>query len=117
MSSSRTRKLGQLCRIYKNASNEILAIDTIEPVVDVSTLTTTNTYHRSVSSISVSRSTLYLTLGASRIISVVQVIGDFSSIEENSGDYLIVTWAASSSNENDVVFSLEPKVAKIGDTV
>ena len=76
-----------------------------------------DTFHISVNAIHVSRILLHLTTGGSRIVSLVQAIGDYSSIEENGGNYFIAQWNKQSSNENNVVVSFEGKVAKVGDTL
>lgn len=112
----KSRRLGKICRIYKNSASNIIALESVD--VNINSLQKANkTFHRSVSSVDTSRQILHLTTGGSRVVASIQTIGDYSSIEENGGDYLIVTWDAASSNENDVVISLENHVAKIGDTV
>jgi hypothetical protein len=45
------------------------------------------------------------------------MIGNYSSIQENSGNFFIVRWNAASVDENYIEFSLENYVSKLGDTV
>lgn len=114
--NSKSRRLGKICRIYKNSASSIIALESVD--VNVNSLQKADkTFHRSVSSIDTSRQILHLVAGGSRVVASIQTIGDYSSIEENGGNYLITTWDAASSNENDVVISLENHVAKVGDTI
>jgi len=115
-SNLKSRRLGKVCRIYKNSASSIIALESVD--VNVNSLQKADkTFHRSVSSIDVSRQILHLVTGGSRVVASIQSIGDYSSIEENGGDYLIATWDRASNSENDVVISLEGRVARIGDTV
>jgi hypothetical protein len=115
----KTRQLGHACRIYKNSSDKVIAIDDISVSFNIQTLPKSNTeikYHRSAEKPDVDRTLFYLGEG-NRVVSKIQMIGNFSSIEENSGNYHVVTWDAASSDENDVIISIEPHVSQVGDTV
>lgn len=112
-----TRRLGSGCRIYRNVADIILALDQFEVTINTQQLPSGPImFHRSVDSIHVSRMLIHLDQG-SRVVSTIQMIGDYSSITTDAGDYLIVTWDANSVDENDVVISFEDKVSKVGDSV
>lgn len=115
MAHQSTRRLGHVCRIYKNASGKVIALEEVEVTVDKHKIKI-DKYHRAVDKINVGRNTIYLDSG-SRVVATVQILGNFSSVEENGGDYLVYTWNKASDNENDIQVSLEGKVAQIGDTV
>lgn len=115
MANQVTRRLGKICRIYKNSLGTIIATESVEIVADQRRLTAER-FHRSVNTINVSRTAFHLDTN-SRVVATIQVFGDFSSIETNGGNYFIATWNKSSPNENDVTTSIEGKVAEIGDTV
>lgn len=114
-----TRQIGHICRIYKNSNDKVLAIDEISVTANVLRTGNTSTdvkFHISVDKITPERMLLHLEVG-SRVVASIQQIGNYDSVTIDSGDYLLVTWNKESDNENDVQFSLEPYVAKIGDTV
>jgi hypothetical protein len=117
MSRSQSRQLGSACRIYKNSAGKVIAVDYVAVNVDKTQIQGNNKFHVSVNSIDVDRKLLHLTVGGSRVVSTIMMIGDYSSIQENSGNFFIAQWNAGSADENDVQLSFESKVAKIGDTV
>lgn len=114
--SQKSRRLGGLCRVYKNSSNNIIALESVEITVDI-LQKADKTFHRSVGAVNVSKKLVHLQSGASRVVSTVQAFGDYSSVEDNSGNFLVVTWNKKTNDENDVVISLEGYVTVIGDTV
>lgn len=116
LGSNNSRRLGTVCRIYKNSASKVIALESVEVTIDI-LQKADKTFHRSVNTVNVSRRLVHLQLGGSRVIASVQAIGSYSSIEENGGNYLVATWAKKSDNENDVVISLEGYVAVVGDTV
>jgi len=116
MAGSRTtRQIGEVTRIYKNSDNCVLAIDDITITADVMRISETK-FHISVHSVTPCRTLTYLGTG-NRVISKIQVVGVFSSVSEDAGNYLVYTWLAKSENENDVVISLSPYVSVLGDTI
>lgn len=116
MSNIASRHLGSACRIYKNSEGKTIAIDEIGISIDKSQIQY-NKFHRHVDLISVKRTLLHLTVGGSRVVSLIQMIGDYDSITEDSGNYLVATWLASSPDENDLEVSFSEHVAQVGDTV
>ena len=116
MGGQKTRRLGSLCRIYKNSASKIIALESVEITADWVDLPN-HQFFRSINSVNVARQLVHLTVGGSRVIASVQIMGDYSSIEENGGNFLVATWNKKSDDENDVVVSLEDYVGVIGDTV
>jgi hypothetical protein len=116
MSHVQTRQLGTCTRIYKNSNGKVIALDCIAVNYDKSQISI-NKFHNSVNTINVKRTLLHLTAGGSRVVDLIQMIGDYSSLEDNSGNYFVATWNASSPNENDIEVSFEQYVSKIGDTI
>lgn len=116
MAGSRsTRQLGIITRIYKNSNGKVIAVDDVSIEVDELRISDTK-YHRSVRSINKCRTKIHLELG-NRVVALIQTFGNFNSILENSGDYLVPTWLAASVNENDIEVQLTDYVAKLGDTL
>ena len=116
MGGNKSRRLGTALRIYKDASENVIGMDDIEVVVD-NIQKKDYTFHRSVNSIHVKRTLFHLVVSGSREVAIIQVLGDYSSIEENGGDFLIAQWNKTSDSENDVQISLDGLVAKVGDTI
>lgn len=115
---SSTRRLGKACRFYKNAAGKLIGTDCISITIDCRQITATK-YYFYVDKVNVERKIFHLEgPGGSRIVSSILTMGDYTSITEDSGNFLEVTWAATEPEYNDIVFSLEPHgVAKIGDTI
>lgn len=116
MPPSSTRQLGTACRIYKNSAGKVIALDHIAVNVEKEQISR-GRYDVHMTSVDVKRTLLHLTVGGSRVISTIQMIGDYSSIQENAGNFFVVVWDAASADENAVELSLEPYVSAIGDTV
>lgn len=116
MPPSSTRQLGHACRIYKNSAGKVIAIDEINVNVNKEQINLAK-FIVSLDKVDIDRTILHLTVGGSRIVSSIQMLGDYSSIQENSGNFFIVRWDAASADENYVEFSLESYVAKVGDTI
>lgn len=119
MAPQQTRQIGEITRVYKNANNKAIAIDCIDVTANVLRLGSTTTdvrFHISIDKINTKRSLIHLGVD-DRVVSEIHMIGDYDSITTDSGNYFLVTWNKASDNENDVSFSLEPYVAKIGDTL
>ena len=122
-----TRLLDSVCRIYKNSTSKVIAIDSIAITVDSTTIAaksqddTNEIIQRqfiSVDTIKKHRTLLHLETSGSRVVSTIQMIGHYTSLEENSGDFLIAKWESQNTDENDVELSFETAgVAKVGDTV
>lgn len=113
----KTRRLGSGLRIYRNKRGSVIAIDCFEVTVDIQQLPSGPIiFHRSVDNINISRTFIHLDAG-SRVVDLVQMVGDYSSITADAGNFLIATWLGATSEENDVVISFEEHVSKIGDTV
>jgi hypothetical protein len=79
----------QLTRVYRNSSDEDLRIDTITAVPRFDNFvigpTGGQTYLRE-------KSTILIYGSANRTVSEIQVIGDFSSAETSSGNFIWVSW-------------------------
>lgn len=114
MSRQDTRRLGKICRIYKNSDDKVIALDEIEIVVCESRIKQ-DLFHLAVDKINKGRMLLHLGEG-DRVVAKIQQLGNYTSIEENSGNYLIPTWVTG-PNTNDVTTSIEAHVSVIGDTV
>lgn len=116
MSTSRvTRQIGHICRIYKNSNDKVIAVDDIEIVGNCMRISDVK-FHISVDKIAVNRTLLHLGVG-NRVVDTINMIGNYSSVTDDIGNYLVCTWEAASQNENTVEISLEPYVSVIGDTV
>lgn len=106
-----TRQIGHLCRIYKNSSDKVIAIDDVAVVAD-SRRIATNTFHQSSRPLH-TRTLFYLGEG-NRTVNKVLVIGDFDEIEESSGNYLSATWYGQTDTNNSVIdFKHLPKVGDV----
>lgn len=117
--SQTTRQIGHICRIYKNSTDTVIAIDDISVTANVLRLGSTSQtvkFHVSVDKITPQRTLLHLGSG-DRVVASIQQIGDYDILGTDSGNYLNVKWNKVSNNENDVEFSLSPYVAVIGDTI
>lgn len=120
MPPTSTRHLDSICRIYKNASGKVIAIDSLFLTVDKLTIPTSKTtqkFHMSIDDVDRHRTLLHLETGGSRVVATIQQIGGYSSVEENSGNFLVIQYDKPSVDQNDILISLEPYVSKIGDTV
>lgn len=115
---SSTRSFGKACRFYKNTAGKLIASDCISISIDCRQVSQTK-YYFYVDKITVDRKIFHLEgPGGSRTVSTVMTFGDYTSVTEDGGNFLELTWAATEPEYNDVVFSLEPHgVAKVGDTV
>jgi hypothetical protein len=115
--SQTTRRLGTACRIYKNAADEVIGIDSVEVVVDEVRINK-ELFHLSVNTINVKRTLLHLTAGASRVISKVQMMGSYDELEENAGNFFVLRWLPPPNlNQTTVEISLEGRVAILGETI
>ena len=76
MTTQRSRRLGTVCRIYKNSAEQIIALESAEITINV-LQKADNTFHRSVDSVNVSRKLVHLQAGASRVIATIQAIGSY----------------------------------------
>ena len=113
MSTTKTRNTGSALRIYKNSSNKVIAIDEIHVTTDIRHISVDRFHHSSVWKHK--RELFHLGVG-DRVVYKVLMLGDYSSITEDSGDYLNATWGAVSANENDVTMNFDV-LAKVGDTL
>lgn len=110
-----TRQLGHICRIYKNSSDKVIAIDDIS--INVTMLRVeADKFHVAVQDVDVGRTLVHLGEG-NRIVDKILMFGNYSSIQEDSGNYFDAFWNAPSSNQNDVNISLRPYVSALGDTI
>jgi len=107
-----TRQVGQALRIYKNADAKIIAMDDIAINADIRRINI-DTFHHSAS-MSYQRTLFHLGVG-DRTVALIQMLGDYSSLSEDSGDYLTATWD-SADNTNDIKITFNT-LAKLGDTV
>ena len=125
--ASNTRHLDTVCRIYKNLSGKVLAIDEIYITVNNLQL---NAGARddsgdliqkllvSVDTIKKSRTLLFLETPSSRVISSIQMIGNFTSLEDNSGNYLVAVWESQNTDRNDVEITFDQvNVGKVGESI
>lgn len=111
---STTRNFGNTCRIYKNSANEVIAIDCISFNLNKHRITDER-WHLVLDHIEVHRQNLYLGTG-NRVVSTVQMVTG-ATVTEDSGNFFNLTWSIGTDFQNDVLFDLEPHVAKIGDTL
>ncbi len=117
MGSSSTRRLGTACRIYRNAADDVIGIDSIEVVVD-EVRVNKELFVLAVNSCNVKRTLLHLQTAASRIVSKIQMMGTYDELEENAGNFFVLRWLPPpSNNQNTVEISISEQVAKLGDTI
>ena len=104
--------MGSATRIYKNSDSTVIAIDDLSISYDSHWLADRRV-HNAVKMVS-ARTLLYLGVG-DRVVAQIQMIGDFLSLTEDSGNYLTATWKTNSTAEaNAIGFGT---LAKLGDTV
>ena len=113
MRSSTTRQMGWAMRIYRNAEDKIIATDCIAIDADKRRINKER-FHRSAY-MDYDRELYHLGTGG-RIIAKIQMIGDYNSIEDSSGNYENATWDAASANENDVTIDFR-SLPKVGDVI
>ncbi len=118
MPPSTSRRLGKICRFYKNSNNKLIASDELSFSIE-SRLIKKDKYHLHIDKVTRDRTLFHLEgAGGSRVVSQVTTLGNYTSIAENSGDFLEVTWSFPEENIDDIVISLDSHgVAKIGDSV
>jgi hypothetical protein len=114
--SSNTRHLSSITRIYRNVSNEILGLDEISVVLNKEQISIER-FIKGIDSITVQRTLIHLSVAGDRVIAAIQMIGDYSSIQENDGNFLVAIWDKKSDQENDLEVSLEPYVSVLGDEI
>ena len=123
-----TRSIGCACRIYRNSSNKVIAMDEINIIANTVQLgnnanvfgnvypgdmNISSSWHRQALMQS-KRILLHLGVG-DRIIAKIQMLGNFKSIETISGNYIEAKWAGCDSGDDiPVNFNELPKV---GDTL
>lgn len=108
-----TRQIGSATRIYKNSDDKVLAVDDIAIVSDIHKVGP-DKFHRSANK-KYTRTLFNLAVG-NRTITLVQMIGDYTSIEEDAGDYLTAVWAGDSVSTNDIDISFGD-LKKLGESV
>lgn len=111
--TSQTRRLGWAMRIYRNSNNKIIASDCIEITADKRRISKEQ-FHRSAY-LHYDRTTYHLAVG-NRSVTLIQMLGDYSSVEDATGNYLNATWDASTDNENDVTIDLS-SLPQLGDVL
>ena len=104
-----TRQIGTACRIYKNSSDETLAVDSIS-IVERTRVARNNQRLRTGYK-NVQRT--MINLGGTRTIAKIQMVGSYSSI---ASDFTEATWAATGNDSNDVTINLDD-LPQIGDTI
>lgn len=112
MPPTTTRQIGQACRIYKNADAKVIAIDEIA-INGCTRRISADTFHHSAT-MDYNRTLFHLGVG-DRTVALIQMVGTYNSLTEDSGNYLTATWD-SPDNTNDVEISFNT-LAKLGDTV
>jgi hypothetical protein len=107
-----TRKYGCVSRIYKNSNNKVLAIVCIDILVDTLKISPTK-FHNSAYKIT-DTTKYHLELG-NRTVAIIQMCGNYSSLSEDSGNYLTATWQGK-ENINDFTISFED-LPQLGDVI
>lgn len=96
-----TRFLDTVCRIYKNEAGKILAADSIDITVNVLQLNAGTRDDSgdliqkilvSVDTIRRKRELFHFQTAGDRLIIKIEMTGHYSSIEENSGNFLVLQW-------------------------
>jgi hypothetical protein len=110
---SQTRQIGYAVRIYKNRANHILAVDDIAITATVRRVKN-DRFHRSGY---LNSDRMYAHLGNSedRVVYLVQMFGDYTSITADGRDFTGAQWAGQ-EDENDVDMSFL-ELGKVGDTL
>lgn len=116
MPPSSTRQLSTITRIYRNSATEILAVDCLSIHVNKEQASF-GRFIKYITSVDKKRTLMHLTIGGDRVVSEIQMIGDYSSIEENSGNFFVATWLPATASENTLQISLERYVSVLGDTL
>lgn len=107
-----TRQIGQACRIYKNADAKVIAIDEISINADTRRISM-DTFHYSAS-MSHKRTLFHLGIG-DRTVALIQMVGNYSGLSEDSGNYLTATWdSPNGTNDVEITFNT---LAKLGETI
>jgi len=103
-----------LTRIYLNAAGEQLQVDTIimTPQVHGIVLNRSSkgiTYRRDLTE-------LYLTSEADRVVAKIELIGNFTSFENSSGDFLNCSWVSPGTGDTLAICDMND-LPQVGDTV
>ena len=114
MAHANSRQIGSAMRIYKNSAGTVIAIDNIAVVAETRKVSASK-FHFSAHPTR-KRTCLYLGVGT-RVVASILVIGDFTTLTDDSGDHLTATWPAQNTGYNDVEISFLVVGARIGDTL
>jgi len=108
-----TRQIGAATRIYRNSSSEVLAVDDIAILSDTFKIGD-GKFHRSANKRY--KRIIFNLAVADRVVAFVQMVGDYTSIETDAGDYLTAEWADPTGDANDISISFGD-LKKLGDTL
>jgi hypothetical protein len=108
-----TQQLGSVTRIYKNTNDLVIAIDDVSIVGDTRKVGD-GKFHRSGKR--TYRRFLFNLETGNRTITAIQMIGDYSSITEDAGNFNSATWTDSTGDANDIVVSFAD-LKQLGDSV
>ena len=106
-----TRQIGTACRIYKNSANKVIAVDAIS-IVGESRRINLERWH--ISGYPEHHRTLFHLGEGDRVVAKILMFGDYSSITEDSGDYLSATWLYEPGVDPTVISFNH--LLKVGDT-
>lgn len=123
-----TRSIGNACRIYRNSSNKVIAIDEISVIANTvqvgnnamvfgnvvpGDMNISSRWHRQALK-QVKRCMIHLGIG-DRVIAKIQMMGNYKSVESVSGNYLDAIWTGCDSDDDiGITFNDLPVV---GDTL
>lgn len=110
--SGNSSQIGTACRIYKNSDNKVIAIDDICIIGDLKRITADRYFYST--SCEVKRSLFHLA-NNNRVISTISMIGNYSSVEYDAGNFRSALWEqADNTDDVDLVFT---SVSFIGDEI
>ena len=110
--SGNTRQIGSACRLYKNSDNKIISIDEISIVGDLRRIAADRYFYSTTCE--VKRSLFHLG-NNNRTVSTILMIGDYTSVEYDAGDFRSAVWEqADNTDDVNLVFT---DVSFTGDTL
>lgn len=107
-----TRQIGVVCRIYKNSSGKVLALDEIN-VIGTQKRLGINRFFNSAS-YHTKRLLVHLGVG-DRVISRIIMLGDYTSLTEDSGNYNSATWVGTEETNDSIIYFND--LPQLGDTL
>lgn len=109
-----TRNFGEICRVYKNAVENVIAVDNISFTMKKTRVTDTR-WHLALEPPHVKRENFYYKQ-RDRVVASIEMFTE-AVADYDSGNYLHLVWNIGTAYQNNVEYILTPYVAVIGDTI